>query len=76
MSFQPQGPGRIFPLEPFPPGDPAPEIYSILREVLDHRQLLEVVNVLIEANLKAGEVRLEGMRSLQKLVAQGLERSG
>jgi hypothetical protein len=59
---------------PFPPGDPGPEIYEILREVLDRRQILEVANVLIEAEISIGEARLEGARQLQKVVAEGISR--
>jgi hypothetical protein len=60
---------------PFPPGDPGPEIYAILREVLDRRQILEVANVLIEADIRMTEARLDSARALQKVVSQGIGRS-
>jgi hypothetical protein len=66
----------LFHWKPFNPGDPAPEIYAILRELLDRQQQLEVARVLIESDIRAGEARLEGARALQKVVAQSIERGG
>jgi hypothetical protein len=58
--------------QPWPHGDPAPEIYDILREVLDRQQLLQVANVLLQAEIAVSEARLQSARQLQEVIAKGI----
>ena len=63
----------LFQWRPFPQGDPPPEIYDILRDILDRDQLLQFVNVLLESEIRIGEARLEGAKQLHQVVQRGLK---
>ena len=58
-----------FPFRPFPPGDPGPEIWAIIRELEIEKQL-QVVHVVLSAEIAMAEARVSGLRELQKIVAR------
>jgi hypothetical protein len=57
-----------FPFRPFPPGDPAPEIYEILRD-LDIKLQVQAVGVMLRTEMAMTKARLEGLLLLEKIFA-------
>ena len=54
--------------QPWPPGDPAPEIWRIIFE-LDRRVQLQVANVVLATQIAQVKAHLDGLTKIQKLVA-------
>jgi hypothetical protein len=56
-----------FPWNPVPHGDPAPEIYAILRD-LDIQIQVQAVGVMIRTEVAMTKARLEGLQQLEKVI--------
>jgi hypothetical protein len=54
---------------PWPPGDPGPEIFAIIREI-DSRQLLNVGRAVIATQIRIAEAHLEGMKQIEGILGQ------
>lgn len=52
---------------PWPPGDPAPEIWSIIFE-LDRRVQLQAANIVLQTQIAQTRAHLDGLTKIQKLV--------
>ena len=59
---------------PWPPGDPAPEIFQVIRD-LDRRIQLQVVDAILDAQISIAKAHIEGLASIRKIVA-GANRPG
>jgi hypothetical protein len=57
----------ILKFRPWPPGDPAPEIWSIIFE-LDRRVQLQVANIVLQTQIAQVRAHLDGLTKIQKLV--------
>jgi hypothetical protein len=53
---------------PWPPGDPAPEIWRIIFE-LDRRVQLQAVNIVLQTQINQVKAHLDGLTKIQKLVS-------
>jgi hypothetical protein len=53
---------------PWPPGDPAPEIWRIIFE-LDRRVQIQAVNIVLATQIAQTKAQLDGLTKFQKLVA-------
>ena len=53
---------------PWPPGDPAPEIWSIIFE-LDRRVQLQAANIVLQTQIAQTRAHLDGLTKIQKLVS-------
>jgi hypothetical protein len=53
---------------PWPPGDPAPEIWRIIFD-LDQRVQIQVAEVVLDTQIAAARAHLEGMEGLKKVLA-------
>ena len=54
--------------QPWPPGDPGPEIWQIIFE-LDRRVQLQVAKAVLDTHIAQIRAQLEGLTKIQKLVA-------
>jgi hypothetical protein len=54
---------------PWPPGDPGPEIWSILVE-LDRGIQLQVVEAVINTHIKQAQAGIAGLKQIQGIVAK------
>ena len=55
---------------PWPPGDPGPEIWQVIRE-LELKQQREVAAVVLRTQIGMEEVRIGGMKQIAELLASG-----
>ena len=53
---------------PWPPGDPAPEIWRIIFE-LDKRVQIQVAEVVLDTQIAIAKAHLKGMDSMKKVLA-------
>jgi hypothetical protein len=53
---------------PWPPGDPAPEIWRIIFE-LDRRVQLQVVETVIDTQIAVAQAHVKGLQGLKKVFA-------
>lgn len=53
---------------PWPPGDPGPEIWSIIRE-LDARQQREIAGIVLNTQIAMEEARIGGMKQIASKLA-------
>jgi hypothetical protein len=61
---------RAFQWQPWPPGDPAPEIWRIIQE-LDRKVQLKVVDVVLNTQIAMSRAHVEGLESIRKVIAGG-----
>ena len=54
--------------QPWPPGDPGPEIWQIIFE-LDRRVQLQVAKAVLDTHIAQTRAQLEGLTKIQKIVA-------
>ena len=54
--------------KPWPPGDPAPEIWRIIFE-LDRRVQLQVVEMVLDTQIAAAQAHVKGLQGLKKVLA-------
>jgi hypothetical protein len=54
--------------QPWPPGDPAPEIWRIILE-LDRKVQLRVVDVVLNAQIAMARAHVEGLEGIRKTIA-------
>ena len=52
---------------PWPPGDPAPEIWRLIYE-LDRRVQVQAVKVVLDTQIAIGKAHIAGLQQIQKLV--------
>jgi hypothetical protein len=52
---------------PWPPGDPAPEIWRIITD-LDLRVQLQVVNAVLDTQIAVARAHMEGLQKIQKAI--------
>lgn len=53
---------------PWPPGDPGPEIWGIIRE-LEAKQQREIVGIVLRTQIAMEEVRLGGLKQIAEKLA-------
>ena len=53
---------------PWPPGDPAPEIWRIIYE-LDRRVQVQVVDAVLNTNIAVARAQVEGLENIRKVIA-------
>jgi hypothetical protein len=53
---------------PWPPGDPGPEIWAIIRE-LDARQQREIAGIVLHAQIAMDEARIVGLKQIADKLA-------
>jgi len=63
---------RAFQWQPWPPGDPAPEIWRVILE-LDRKVQLRVVDAVLNTQIAMARAHVEGLESIRKVIsgAQG-----
>jgi hypothetical protein len=54
---------------PWPPGDPAPEIWRIIDE-LDHRIQVKVAGAILETQIAAARAHVEGLQKIHAIVTK------
>jgi hypothetical protein len=59
---------RALQFWPWPPGDPAPEIWRLIQD-LDRRVQLQVVDAVLDAQISMAKAHVEGLASIRKIVA-------
>jgi hypothetical protein len=59
---------RFLQWKPWPPGDPAPEIWSIIYE-LDRRVQVQVVEAVLNAQIGMARAHIEGLESIRKAIS-------
>jgi hypothetical protein len=59
---------RAFQWHPWPPGDPAPEIWRIIQE-LDRKVQLRVVDAVLNTQIAISRAHVEGLESVRKIIA-------
>ena len=59
---------RLLDWRPWPPGDPAPEIWRIIYE-LDRKVQVRVVDAVLNTQIAIGRAHLEGLENIRKIVA-------
>jgi hypothetical protein len=72
--FRDEGLNPALLFRPWPPGDPGPEIYELIKEELDAAQRKQFISVLIGIDAAMTEARLGGLKQLQQIVGAGGER--
>jgi hypothetical protein len=55
---------------PWPPGDPGPEIWQIIRE-LEMKQQREIAGIVLRTQIGMEEVRIGGLKQIAGLLAPG-----
>lgn len=55
---------------PWPPGDPAPEIWRIILD-LDRRIQVQVVDVVLETQIAVAKAHVEGLERIRDVVVSG-----
>lgn len=55
---------------PWPPGDPAPEIWSIISE-LDARQQREIGVIVLRTQIAMEEARIDGLKQIAGVLGSG-----
>lgn len=58
---------------PFPPGDPAPEIWRVISD-LDKRAQLEVAQVVLQTQIETIRAHAQGLEQIKAVVAKGIGR--
>jgi len=53
---------------PWPPGDPAPEIWRIIFE-LDRRVQIQFVDTLLDTQIAVAQAQVRGLESMKKVLA-------
>ena len=53
---------------PWPPGDPAPEIWRLIYE-LDRRVQVQAVKVVLDTQIAIAQAHVQGLQQIQKLVS-------
>ena len=68
---------RLF-FKPFPPGDPIPEIWSMIRDLRNPEILRDSVRIVLDAHIAVAKLqrqiegkRIEGLTQLRDVVARG-----
>ncbi|MFN0154630.1 MAG: hypothetical protein ACKVUT_09645 [Gaiella sp.] len=59
----------LFRWRPWPPGDPAPEIWRIIDE-LDQRVQLQVVGAILQTQIASAKVHAEGLQKIHDVIAK------
>ena len=59
---------RLLDWRPWPPGDPAPEIWRIIYE-LDRKVQIKVIDTVLQTQIAIGRAHLEGLENIRKIVA-------
>lgn len=59
---------RALQWRPWPPGDPAPEIWSIIHD-LDRRVQVQVVDAVLNAQIGMARAHIEGLESIRKVIS-------
>lgn len=57
----------ILKFRPWPPGDPAPEIWQVIYE-LDRRVQVEVAKAVLDAQIAMAHAHVEGLAKVQKIL--------
>ena len=55
---------------PWPPGDPAPEIWRVILE-LDQKIQLQVVDAVLEVQLDIARAHIKGLETIRKAIPGG-----
>ena len=55
---------------PWPPGDPAPEIWSIIFE-LDQRVQLQIVDAVLDVQIDIARAHVKGLEAIRKIIPGG-----
>ena len=53
--------------QPWPPGDPGPEIWRLIFD-LDRRAQLQAANIVLQTQIAQTKAHLDGLTKIQKLV--------
>jgi hypothetical protein len=53
---------------PWPPGDPAPEIWRLIFE-LDRRVQVQAVKVVLDTQIAVAQAHVQGLQQIQKVIA-------
>ena len=72
MSMQEPQLSALLKWRPWPPGDPAPEIWSIILD-LDRRFQLEVVDAVLSTQIAMARAYVDGLERISKVVAGARE---
>jgi hypothetical protein len=59
----------LFHWHPWPPGDPAPEIWRII-EQLDKRWQVQIAGAILDTQIAAGKAHLEGLQQIREIVGK------
>jgi hypothetical protein len=59
----------IFRWRPWPPGDPAPEIWQIIQE-LDRAHQIRAVNVILDTQIAVAQAHMKGLQGLKEVVGK------
>ena len=68
MSQQLQDLSPLLHWRPWPPGDPAPEIWRIIFE-LDRRVQIQFVDTLLDTQIAVAQAQVRGLESMKKVLA-------
>ncbi len=67
--IEPQQLAPLFRWRPWPPGDPAPEIWRIIDE-LDHRVQVRVAAVVLETQIASAKAHVEGLQKIHTVISK------
>jgi hypothetical protein len=65
----PQQLAPLFRWRPWPPGDPAPEIWRIIED-LDRRFQLQIAGAILDTQIAAGKAHIEGLQRIHDIVVK------